>query len=91
VTFALAITGDFGATGIWIAVAVGDVVGCLAAMAWFTRGTWKDAVVGDGNENAVVGDGNENAVVGDGHEDVAGSPSTEDAGSPPTDPVPTDD
>jgi putative MATE family efflux protein len=62
VTFALAIAGDFGATGIWIAVAVGDVVGCLAAMAWFTRGTWKDGVVdpaatdGESDETDAEGD-----------------------------------
>jgi Na+-driven multidrug efflux pump len=35
----------WGATGVWWAVAVGDVVGCLAAVAWLRRGTWRDAVV----------------------------------------------
>jgi len=36
---------DFGATGIWIGMALGNIVGAVAAVAWFTRGTWKRAVV----------------------------------------------
>ena len=78
VTFALAIAGDFGATGIWIAVAVGDVVGCLAAMAWFTRGTWKDSVVDDGTDEADEARTSE-------------STTTDDATGPASDPVAVDD
>jgi len=33
--------------GIWTAVALGDVIGCLAALAWLARGTWKNADVRD--------------------------------------------
>ncbi|WP_227131871.1 MATE family efflux transporter [Halorubellus salinus] len=78
VTFALAIAGDFGATGIWIAVAVGDVVGCLAAMAWFTRGTWKKSVVDDETTEA---DGTRTTE----------STTADDATGSPNDPVATDD
>jgi Na+-driven multidrug efflux pump len=43
--------GGDGVTGIWIGMAVGQVLGAVAAAAWFTRGTWKEAIVdpdGDG-------------------------------------------
>jgi len=36
---------NWGPTGLWVAVALGDIVGCLVAVAWFTRGTWKRSVV----------------------------------------------
>ena len=41
----LAFETGLGATGIWIGVALGHIVGAIAAVAWFTRGTWKDAVI----------------------------------------------
>ncbi len=47
-TYAFAFLLDMGATGIWVGVAAADVVAALAALAWFTRGTWKEAVVDDG-------------------------------------------
>ena len=34
-----------GATGIWIGMALGNTLGAIAAAAWFTRGTWKAAVI----------------------------------------------
>jgi Na+-driven multidrug efflux pump len=40
---------DFGPTGIWIGMAAGQIIGAVAASAWFTRGTWKEAVV-DGDD-----------------------------------------
>jgi Na+-driven multidrug efflux pump len=43
--YGLAFALDFGATGIWIGMALGNIVGAIAAVAWFTRGTWKRAVV----------------------------------------------
>ncbi|WP_244605273.1 MATE family efflux transporter [Halorussus halobius] len=43
---------SLGPTGVWIGVAAGHVVGALAAAAWFTRGTWKEAVV-DGARSSV--------------------------------------
>ncbi len=36
---------EWGTVGIWTAVVLGDVVGALAAVAWFTRGTWKKSIV----------------------------------------------
>jgi putative MATE family efflux protein len=50
-TYLLAFTFDWGPAGIWTAVALGDVVGCLVALAWFTRGTWKEAVVDRGTDD----------------------------------------
>jgi len=44
-TYYLVFVADWGTTGIWTAVVIGDVVGAIAAVAWFTRGTWKQAIV----------------------------------------------
>jgi putative MATE family efflux protein len=40
-------TAGLGPTGIWIGMALGNVLGAIAAGAWFLRGTWKKAVVQD--------------------------------------------
>lgn len=34
-----------GATGLWIGMSAGAIVGGTAAAAWFTRGTWKEAYI----------------------------------------------
>jgi putative MATE family efflux protein len=39
--------GGDGVLGIWIGMAAGPIIGAVAAAVWFTRGTWKAAVVGD--------------------------------------------
>lgn len=44
-TYVLAFVQDWGATGLWVAVALGDIVGCIAAALWFARGTWKQTVI----------------------------------------------
>jgi putative MATE family efflux protein len=41
----LAFETSLGATGIWVGVALGHIVGAIAAGLWFTRGTWKEAVI----------------------------------------------
>ena len=41
----LAFVAGFGPRGVWIGMALGHVVGAVAAGAWFTRGTWKEAVI----------------------------------------------
>jgi putative MATE family efflux protein len=38
---------DMGATGVWYAIALSNVLAMLAAVAWFLRGTWTDNVVDD--------------------------------------------
>ena len=43
--YLLAFGTSLGATGIWVGVALGHIVGAIAAAAWFTRGTWKQAVI----------------------------------------------
>ena len=44
-TYYLAFVSDWGATGLWVAVALGDIIGCIAAGLWLMRGTWKKTVV----------------------------------------------
>ena len=53
VTYYLVFVAGWGTTGIWAGVLVGDVVGALAAVAWFTRGTWTESIV-DGEGTATV-------------------------------------
>ncbi|MXV63792.1 MATE family efflux transporter [Natronorubrum sp. JWXQ-INN-674] len=50
VTYYLIFVAGWGTTGIWTGVVVGDVVGALTAVAWFTRGTWKESLVDDGEK-----------------------------------------
>ncbi|WP_435360885.1 MATE family efflux transporter [Haloarchaeobius sp. DFWS5] len=44
-TYYLVFDLGWGTTGIWTAVAIGDVIGAIAAILWFTRGTWKKSLV----------------------------------------------
>ncbi len=44
-TYVLVFVEGWAETGIWVAVALGDIGGAIVAVAWFTRGTWKSAVV----------------------------------------------
>jgi hypothetical protein len=48
VVYGLAILQGFGPAGIWIGMAAGQILGAIAAGAWFTRGTWKSAVIDEG-------------------------------------------
>ncbi|WP_089694289.1 MATE family efflux transporter [Halogranum gelatinilyticum] len=48
-TYYLVFVEGWGPTGIWIAVAIGDVIGCIAAVAWLSRGTWKESIVDEGS------------------------------------------
>ncbi|UPW02093.1 MATE family efflux transporter [Halorussus gelatinilyticus] len=52
--YLLAFETTLGPTGIWVGVALGHVVGAIAAAAWFTRGTWKDAVIDSGSAEPVA-------------------------------------
>ena len=45
VTYYLVFVAGWGTSGIWIGMVAGDVVGVLAAVAWFTRGTWKESLL----------------------------------------------
>lgn len=36
---------DMGETGIWIGMAVGNILGAIVAVAWFLRGTWKQKYI----------------------------------------------
>ncbi|ERJ06425.1 MATE efflux family protein [Halorhabdus tiamatea SARL4B] len=37
--------GFLNELGIWIGFAAGDIIGGIVAVLWFTRGTWKEAVI----------------------------------------------
>ncbi|MFW6018144.1 MAG: MATE family efflux transporter [Halapricum sp.] len=44
---------DWGATGIWVGMALGNIVGAILAVPWFLRGTWKERYI---DEPAVEAD-----------------------------------
>jgi len=48
----LGFVADFGPTGIWIGMALGNVVGAIGAGLWFLRGTWQHAVIDEEPETA---------------------------------------
>ena len=39
----------WGATGVWIGMAVGNIVGVLISVPWFLRGTWREKYIDDDN------------------------------------------
>ena len=45
IVYYLAFVRDMGPTGVWVGMAFGNVIGAIAAALWFTRGTWKEAVI----------------------------------------------
>ena len=38
---------EWGTTGIWVGMAVGNVLGAVMGVAWFSRGTWTEAYIDD--------------------------------------------
>jgi putative MATE family efflux protein len=60
--FYLAFVAGLGAQGIWFGMALGNVVGAIAAGAWFLRGTWKETVIEDEREPATAAPGPEPSV-----------------------------
>jgi hypothetical protein len=50
--YGLAFVAGWGPTGIWVGMALGNVLGAIAAVLWFTRGTWKDVVIDEETETA---------------------------------------
>ncbi|MFB6087809.1 MAG: MATE family efflux transporter [Haloarculaceae archaeon] len=47
IVYYLSFVRGFGPAGIWMGMAAGQVLGSVAAALWFTRGTWKSAVIGE--------------------------------------------
>lgn len=45
--FVLVFVFDMGATGIWIGMAVGNVLGAIVGAGWFARGTWRNRYIDD--------------------------------------------
>jgi putative MATE family efflux protein len=52
IVYLLSFEYGFAETGIWIGMAVGQIVGAVLAAAWFTRGTWKRSVIDAGAEQS---------------------------------------
>ena len=36
---------DWGATGVWVGMAVGNILGAVVSVPWFMRGTWKEKYI----------------------------------------------
>jgi putative efflux protein, MATE family len=43
----------WGPTGLWVGMAVGNVLGAVVGVVWFTRGTWKSRYI-DGNTDSTA-------------------------------------
>ena len=52
VVYYLAFVAGWGPMGVWVGMALGNVVGAIAATLWFTRGTWKEAIVDEDPDEA---------------------------------------
>ena len=48
IVYYLAFVRGWAETGVWVGMAAGQMLGAVAAAAWFTRGTWKRTVVAGG-------------------------------------------
>jgi putative MATE family efflux protein len=46
----------WGATGVWVGMAMGNTLGALIAVPWFLRGTWKEKYIDDEIDSTAVGD-----------------------------------
>ena len=55
-TYVLVFVLAWGTTGIWLGMVAGNVVGMIAAVAWFTRGTWKESLVEDDRDAGAATD-----------------------------------
>nr|WP_181685047.1 MATE family efflux transporter [Halorhabdus salina] len=51
--YALVFVLEWGATGVWVGMALGNIVGAVVGVAWFLRGTWKERYI---DEPAVEAD-----------------------------------
>jgi putative MATE family efflux protein len=92
IVYGLAIVQGFGPAGIWIGMAVGQIMGAVAAGAWFTRGTWKSAVIDEAGDEGGGEDGGEAVAVGGAEVagDVEASGGAEASGGEESDFVATD-
>ncbi len=54
IVYYLAFVRGWAETGVWVGMAAGQILGAVAAAAWFTRGTWKRVVVADAEGDADV-------------------------------------
>ncbi len=48
---------EMGPTGVWIGMAMGNVLGAIVGVAWFTRGTWKEAYIDEDVVDSPMGEG----------------------------------
>ncbi|MEY7850755.1 MATE family efflux transporter [Natrarchaeobius sp. A-rgal3] len=52
--FVLVFGLGWGETGIWTGMAVGNVLGAIVGVAWFTRGTWKSTYIDESDAEPVA-------------------------------------
>jgi putative MATE family efflux protein len=52
IVYGLALVAGFGATGIWIGMSLGHIVGTLVAVPLFVRGTWQEVVIDEDGPDA---------------------------------------
>ncbi|WP_259519764.1 MATE family efflux transporter [Halanaeroarchaeum sp. HSR-CO] len=52
--YVLAFVMDLGPTGIWIGMALGNILGAIVAVGWFMRGTWRQTVIEEDGPEGVV-------------------------------------
>lgn len=63
IVYVLSFVLGFGASGLWLGKALGDVLGSVAAAGWFWRGTWKNRAIDDSAPTGTaVSDGEVEAV-----------------------------
>jgi putative MATE family efflux protein len=56
-TMSLLIFGlGWGASGIWVGMAIGNIVGAILGVLWFLRGTWKERYIEEEQIESVVGE-----------------------------------
>ncbi|SDR13163.1 MATE family efflux transporter [Natronobacterium texcoconense] len=52
--FALVFVFGWGETGVWVGMAVGNVLGAIVGAAWFARGTWKEKYIDEDDVDGPV-------------------------------------
>nr|WP_290811193.1 MATE family efflux transporter [Halovivax sp.] len=69
--YALVFVFGWGATGIWVGMAVGNVLGAIVGVAWFTRGTWREKYIDEPDVAEAIDGEPDVAEAIDGEPDVA--------------------
>jgi len=52
----LVFVAGWGETGVWVGMAVGNVLGAVIGVAWFARGTWTERYIDEPTRDGLLGD-----------------------------------